>query len=210
MKNAIDHLSVGAEALEQGVPFLKATLGVEIPQGSKHPMMATHNCVMRVGDGCFLELIAINPEDSPTRSRWFSFDEPETRRRLAERPRPLCWVVGTDSLDEIVRTSPIDLGEIVKFQRGERSWRLTVPADGHLPEQGLLPAFIEWSPGPHPSAGQQDLGIKLRRIVLTTPEPARLLSTLKILNIDSLADVKQGPTHLGFEFDTPSGPIALA
>ncbi|KQW20900.1 hypothetical protein ASC80_12065 [Afipia sp. Root123D2] len=165
---------------------------------------------MRVGDGCFLELIAINPDESPTRPRWFSFDEPATRRRLAEWPRPLCWVVGTDSLDDIVRTSPIDLGEIVKFQRGERSWRLTVPADGHLPEQGLLPAFIEWSPGPHPSASQQDLGIRLRRIVLTTPEPARLLSTLKILNIDSLADVKQGPTHLGFEFDTASGPITLA
>lgn len=210
MRNAIDHLSVGAETLEQGIAFLKTALGVEIPKGGKHPMMATHNCVMRADHECFLELISIDPEESPTRPRWFSFDEPATRRRLAERPRPLCWVVRTDDLDAIVRTCPIDLGEIVKFQRGDRSWRLTVPADGHLPEQGLLPAFIEWSPGPHPSANQQDLGIRLRRIVLTTPEPARLLSTLQTLNIDGLADVKQGPTHLGFELDTARGPITLA
>jgi hypothetical protein len=209
MRNAIDHFSVGADTLEQGTTFLKSALGVEIPRGSKHPMVATHNCVMQAGHECFMELIAIDPDARPTRSRWFSFDEPATRRRLAERPRPLCWVVRTDNLDGIVRGSPIDLGETVKFQRGERSWRLTVPADGHLPEQGLLPAFIEWSPGPHPSASQQDLGIRLRRIVLTTPEPARLLSTLKALNIDGLADVREGPTHLGFELDTAGGPVTL-
>jgi hypothetical protein len=209
MRNAIDHFSVGADTLAQGVAFLKTALGVEMPKGSKHPMMATHNCVMRAGDDCFLELIAIDPDDRPTRARWFSFDEPTTLRRLTERPRPLCWVVRTDDLDGIVRTSPVDLGEVVKFQRGERSWRLTVPADGHLPARGLLPAFIEWSPGPHPSVSQQDLDVRLRRIVLTTPEPARLLSTLKALNVDALADVKEGPTHLGFEFDTASGPVTL-
>ncbi len=210
MRNAIDHFSVGADTLEQGASFLKSSLGVEIPRGSKHPMVATHNCVMQAGHECFMELIAIDPDARPTRSRWFSFDEPTTQRRLVNGPRPLCWVVRTDNLDGIVRSSPVDLGDVVKFQRGERTWRLTLPADGHLPEQGLLPAFIEWSPGPHPSASQQELGIRLRRIVLTTSEPTRLLSILKTLNIDSLADVREGPTHLGFELDTPTGSVTLA
>ena len=30
-------------------------------------MMATHNCVTRAGTDCFLELIAIDPDDRPTR-----------------------------------------------------------------------------------------------------------------------------------------------
>ena len=71
--------------------------------------------------------------------------------RLAERPRAL-WVVSTDRLDELVANSPVELGEIVTFVRGERSWRLTVPKDGHLPEGafcqpllnghlGLIPAL---------------------------------------------------------------------
>ena len=78
MRNAIDHFSVGAETLAQGVAFLKTALGVEVPNGSSHPMMATHNCVTRAGTDCFLELIAIDPDDRPTRPRWFSFDEPMT------------------------------------------------------------------------------------------------------------------------------------
>jgi hypothetical protein len=210
MNNAIDHLSVGAASLEQGVTFLKDALGVEMPRGSKHPMMATHNCVMQAGHESFLELIAIDPDgETPSRRRWFSFDEPATQSRLAERPRPLCWVVRTDSLDAIVKASPVDLGEIVKFQRGDRSWRLTVPADGHLPEQGLLPAFIEWSPGPHPSVNQQDLGIRRRRVILTSPEPDRLLQMLRTLQIESLAEVREGPHHLAFELETARGPVTL-
>ena len=210
MKNEIDHVSVGADTLSEGIAFLKKALGVEIPRGGKHSLVATHNCVTRVGDGRFLELIAIDPDERPTRPRWFSFDDPATTTRLAERPRPLCWVVRTDSLDDLMETSPVDLGEAVKFQRGDRSWRLTVPPDGHLPWQGLLPALIEWSPGPHPSASQQDLGVRLRRIVLTTPDPAGLLAAMRTLHIEDLADVRKGSTHLGFEFDTTEGPVVLS
>lgn len=209
MNNAIDHFSIGADTLEQGVQFLKSALGVEIPKGGKHSMMATHNCVMRTGSDCFLELIAIDPDEQPSRARWFAFDEPSTRRRLAERPRPLCWVVRTDDLDGVVRASPVDLGEVVKLSRGDRSWHLTVPTDGHLPESGLLPAFIQWSPGPHPSVSQQDLGVTLRRIVLTTPEPPQLIATLKLLKIDHLAEVRQGSTNLAFELNAGKGTVTL-
>ena len=73
----------------------------------------------------------------------------ETRARIAEWPRALCRVVSTPDLSALVDASPIDLGEIVRFWRGERARRLTVPSDGSLPEGDLVPAFIEWSPGPH-------------------------------------------------------------
>jgi len=210
MRNEIDHFSIGAASLEQGTAYLQQVLGVRIPAGSKHPMMATHNCVTRVADGCFLELIAIDPDAIPTRPRWFSFDDPATLQRLVGRPSPLCWVVRTDDLDAVVRASPVELGEVVEFQRGDRTWRLTVPQDGHLPGDGLLPAFIEWSPGPHPSVGHQDVGIRLRRLVLTTPEPAQLLQVLRILHVDHLVAVREGPTHLGFELDTDRGTSVLA
>ena len=39
-------------------------------------------------------------------------------------------VVSTDKLDELVASSPVPLGEIVTFVRGERSWRLTVLRTG--------------------------------------------------------------------------------
>lgn len=193
MKNVIDHFAIGAMNLEQGIAVLQKQLGVVVPRGGKHEAMSTHNCVTKAGEGHFLEVIAIDPDaPDPGRSRWFTLDDPATGARLSERPRPLCWVVGTDDLDSVVANSPVDLGEIVHFSRGERTWRLTVPTDGSLPEAGLLPAFIEWSPGPHPSAGMQDLGLRLQAINLRHPDPAALTRKLKALNVDHLANVMNG------------------
>lgn len=210
MLNRIDHFAIGAATLNQGVEMLKAATGVTVPPGSKHDAMSTHNRVMQVGNESFLEIIAIDPDaPNPGRVRWFSLDEPETRRRLAVRPRPLCWVVNTDDLDAVIAAAPVDLGEVVHFRRGERSWRLTVPRDGRLPEAGLLPAFIEWSPGPHPSTAMQDLGVRLGDIVLSHPAPDELRQMLTALRVDHLARVESGERNLAFVLDGPRGRTVL-
>ena len=211
MNHKIDHFAIGCSSLAAGVASLKKSLGVEVPNGSKHDMMSTHNCVMQSGNESFLELIAVDPDaPAPGRTRWFTLDDPKTTTRLAERPRALCWVVSTDNLDEIVAASPVDLGEIVTFVRGERSWRLTVPADGHLPEKALLPAFIEWSPGPHPSTGQQNLGVALNRVQLHHPDPESVTDKLAQLKVDHLATVTQGAeAALSFELSTPGGIVTV-
>lgn len=210
MQNKIDHFVIGAESLAQGVATMRSALGVEVPRGSKHDAMSTHNRVMQVGNESFFELISIDPEaPDPGRARWFSLDDPATQARLKERPRVLCWVVSSDDFDGAIAASPVDLGEIVDFRRGDRTWRLTVPKDGHLPEGGLLPAFIEWSPGPHPSTGQRDLGIRLKRIQIATQEPARLQGIFETLNIAHLAGISEGPAALSFVLDSPKGEVTL-
>lgn len=208
--NKIDHFAIGADTLEQGVAAMRDALGVEVPRGGKHDAMSTHNCVMQSGNENFFELIAIDPDaPDPGRTRWFTLDDPKTQARLLERPRALCWVVRTDDLDAIIEASPVDLGEVVLFTRGDRSWRLTVPQDGHLPMGGLLPAFIEWSPGPHPSTGQQELGVTLEHVHLSHPDAGGLCDILKALGVDHLAHVSEGPDALSFELKTPKGTVTL-
>ena len=210
MHNKIDHFAIGAATLEQGVAAMQDRLGVTVPKGGKHEAMSTHNHVMRSGNESFFELIAIDPDaPDPGRTRWFTLDDSATQARLAERPRALCWVVGTDDLDGVIAASPVDLGEIVLFTRGNRSWRLTVPADGSLPMGGLIPAFIEWSPGPHPSTGQQDLGVVLDHVQLSHPDPALLTTILETLKVDHLCAVTQGEAALAFNLTTPNGPVTL-
>ncbi len=126
MRNKIDHFAIGTASLDAGVAALLPTLGVEVPRGGKHAAMSTHNCVMQAGHESFFELLANDPEPY----------------------RALCCAVGTDDLDAVIANSPVDLGEVVLFTRGDRSWRLTVPRDGRLPMRGFLPAFIEWPPAP--------------------------------------------------------------
>lgn len=211
MNNKIDHFAIGAETLDQAVAAMETALGVTVPRGGKHDAMSTHNCVMQSGNESFLELIAIDPDApaDPGRVRWFTLDDPVTQSRLATRPRALCWVVGTDDLDAVVAASPVDLGEVVLFTRGDRSWRLTVPQDGSLPMDGLLPAFIEWSPGPHPSTGQQDLDVRLSAVQLSHPDADALRAILDKLNVSHLAQVSEGPAALSFELDTPKGKVVI-
>lgn len=210
MQNRIDHFTIGTGELSAGQAALERSLGVSLPLGSKHTAMSTHNCVCQAGNDSFLELIAIDPDaPDPGRVRWFSLDDAATQARIAERPRPLCWVVNTPDLDAVVASSPVDLGEVVFFERGTRTWRLTVPRDGSLPEAGLIPAFIEWSPGPHPSTGQPDLGITLDTLRLRHPEPDQLAAVLQALGVDHLVRIETGPRGLAFDLNTPGGRVTL-
>ena len=210
MDNKIDHFTVGTHDLAAGQAALQQSLGLAVPNGSKHDAMSTHNSVCQSGNESFFEMIAVDPEaPNPGRTRWFTLDNPATQDHIALRPRALCWVVNTSDLDAVVAASPIDLGEVVDFQRGDRTWRLTVPKDGSLPEGGTVPAFIEWSPGPHPSSGQQDIGLNLNEVRLTHPDPEHLRGILKALQVDHLATVQEGPLGLSFDITTPSGGALL-
>ena len=105
----------------------------------------------------------------------------------------------TDNLDRLVAESPYDHGEILTLSRGNLTWRLTVPRDGSLLEGGLLPAFIEWPEGPHPSEAQTDLGVRLHRICLSHPDPQVMQAHLDRLKIAHLAEVEEGARGLRFE-----------
>ena len=206
----IDHFTLGADDLTKGRADFAELTGLTLPMGGKHPHMSTHNCLTAVGERQFFELIAIDAEaPHPGRIRWFSLDEARTQSRLAERPRALCWVVETDDIETLVANSPVPLGEIITLTRDGRSWRLTVPTDGHLPEQGLLPAFIEWSPGPHPSTVQADIGLRLEQVILHHPDPAWLSDIMTKLGVAHLARIEEGDKSLAFQVATPKGSLIL-
>lgn len=72
---ALDHITVSARSLAEGVAAVELALGVRAPVGGTHPSMGTHNHLLRLGPSLFLEIIAINPEaPAPARPRWFGLD----------------------------------------------------------------------------------------------------------------------------------------
>ena len=117
-------------------------------------------------------------------------------------------MVATDDLDGIVANSPVDLGEILHLSRGDLRWRLTVPKDGSLLEGGLFPAFIEWSPGPHPSSAMQDLGLRLQSVHIRHPDPITMKAKFQAFNIDHLVEFTQSSEPaLAFSVATPDGQV---
>ena len=51
MASRFDHVVIGAAQLGDAAAIVEARLGANLTGGGKHPLMATHNRLMRLADG---------------------------------------------------------------------------------------------------------------------------------------------------------------
>ena len=200
----LDHLAVAARTLEEGRAAVEAALGVRLQGGGRHPHFATHNLLLGLEDGLYLEVIAIDPDaPPPDYARWFDLD------RFDGPPRLNTWICRSDDLaGEVVRFPRA--GRPVALSRGDLNWRMAVPEDGILPYDNLFPALIQWDCEAHPAARLPEAGCALRELVVTHPEARDLRARLSPLLQTPLVRYQEGPVALSAIIDTPSGPRALA
>jgi hypothetical protein len=52
----LDHLVLAAHSLTQGVEYIREKLGVEPQGGGQHASQGTHNRLLRLDRGCYLEI----------------------------------------------------------------------------------------------------------------------------------------------------------
>ena len=206
----LDHLTVAALTLDEGVEHVRRSLGVVMPPGGSHPLMGTHNHLMRLGEGIFLEVIAPDFKVPPQRRRWFALDDPTMRRSLEGSPRLVTWVVRTADLGRALAQVPGTEGDPVSVTRGTLSWQISVPADGSLPSGGAFPTLIEWPKGAHPSSGMADLGCRLERLSVEHPEGADLAARLAPFLDDRRISIARGDeVRLHATIVTPAGSRKL-
>jgi hypothetical protein len=156
-----DHLVIAAKTLDEGASWVERQLGVSPVPGGKHPTMGTHNRLLFIGPGRFLEVIAVDPEaPEPGRRRWFDLDDVAMRARLAKSPALIHWVERTDDIEAALRDYP-EIVEVLALQRGPYRWRIAVPPDGRRPGGGTLPTLIQWEGGLHPAGALPDTGVRL-------------------------------------------------
>ncbi len=201
----LDHLVVAAKTLEQGVTWLEEKLGIKMQVGGKHPLFGTHNALLKLGETTYLEVIAVDPDaPKPTRARWFELDQAQK----LERPKLIHWVARTDHLETQVRELPM-LGRILEASRGHLSWQITVPDDGHLNFEGLIPTLITWR-GVHPTSQLEDQHCHVLQLQSVHPEPKLVIDTLERIGVTSLLEVFHAPTaKLGATIQTPRGRVEL-
>jgi hypothetical protein len=204
----LDHLVVGAASIDQGVAYLRDLLGVEIPFGGTHPRMGTHNCLTRIGDGIFLEIIAIDPQGTaPSRPRWFDLDNPDLQRRLGERPRPIAWLAGTRDIETALARADRELGVATEMTRGDLAWLISVRDDGRQAE-GVLPSLIQWPEGPHPATRMADCGIRFGATGIRHPKPRHIALRLSQMGAENLVAVEPAAEPaLHFDLYRPDGKL---
>ncbi|MDQ6881016.1 MAG: VOC family protein [Pseudomonadota bacterium] len=215
----VDHLIVAAESLAQGITWCENTLFVTPAAGGEHPLMGTHNAVLRIDTPAFgrayLEIIAVNPAaPEPRRKRWFDLDDPALRNAIRRQPRLVHFVAeclpalgGSLALDSL----GIDRGPMLAAERetphGSLKWRISVRDDGQRLFHGMLPTLIEWG-DLHPVDSLPASGLSLLSVMASHPRPDDLYAAYKSIGLDQVG-VQAGPHNLVVTLDTPLGLVTL-
>ena len=221
----LDHLVVLAPNLASGVAWAEATLGITPGPGGEHPLMGTHNRLLRLSNGegqpgaAYLEIIAINPAATPTlqppERRWFDMDDPALRERVAQMgPQLVHWVARVPALAAALlawRELGIDRGEARAASRptpgGLLQWQISLRPDGQRLFDGCLPTLIEWGPH-HPTTVMPGSGLALQSLALQHPQATLLQAACQAIGLDEIL-ISAGPAGLSAQLATPRGTLTL-
>jgi hypothetical protein len=195
----LDHLAVACTSLDEGTAWVQDRLGVKLQQGGQHPRYGTHNTLLGLGDGLYLEVIAKEPGVTPQAGHsWFDLD------RFTGPPRLANWICRTDDM----AAAPSVAGAPRALTRGDLAWQITVPDDGSLPFGGAFPTLIEWAAGTlHPAARLPASDCKLLQFEVTHPH-AHEISGMIDLN-DPQVQMTTGHFAMRATFETPNGVRTL-
>jgi hypothetical protein len=175
----IDHLVFAGPDLDDAAASVTTILGVPPVPGGRHAGFGTHNRLLGLGGGAYLEVIGSDPaQGEPPEPRPFGIDG-------MAGPRLVAWAVRSTSIvADVARAGAagIELGPITSMQRTRPDgvllrWSLTPP------QAGPLPFLIDWGETPHPTADLVS-GPHLRALAVETPAAASVARTLDVLGVD--------------------------
>lgn len=222
MRCLLDHLVILCDTLDDGARWCQDTLGVSPGPGGRHPLMGTHNRLLRLDGPGFpqahLELLAIDPDAPPPgRPRWFGLDAPGLRAGLRRDGPALARAVlrcpALGACHAALAGLGCPPGRVLAASRdtpaGPLSWRITVRDDGGIGLDGHLPTLIEWS-GPHPTDAMPPSPLRLAAVTLggLPPAVAQALG-LDRPTPDAATRVTPGGPALQVQLHTPLGERLL-
>ena len=204
----LDHFVYAAPDLAEAVDEIEARLGVRPASGGRHAGGLTHNALLSLGEGSYLEVIAPVPGvELPSGALPFGLVG-------LTAPRLAAWAVATDNLERLIETARAagyDPGEVVSGGRdlpgGSRlSWKLALrPQPGG---EGVVPFVIQWTAEPHPSQ-TVPAGCRFVSLRGEHPAPDGVRVMLEALAVD--LEVAEGAApRLVATVDTPNGRLELS
>lgn len=214
----IDHLVVSARTLDEGTQYVADTLGIAPSGGGAHPSMRTHNRLLNLWGGAYLEVIAIDPDAAPSadaRPRLFALDDPAVQARLAKGPYLSHWVARVERPKNLAlwqQQYPERISTVVPMTRGDFTWSLTVADDGAFPcwqgvGDGVAPSLIQWDTPRHPSDLLPETGLALKALKGWHRQADIVAQQLQWLGAAPLIVLEStdGAPALAAEIETPSG-----
>ncbi len=184
LTGVVDHLVYCVHDLEACIHLFNEIYGIEASIGGRHLSQGTKNALVNIGNGCYLELLAIDPDnDTVGRDRWMGID-------LLTSNKITRWAMKSFSINsdsKVLAGYKPDLGALDKGMRqspdgGMLRWDMTLPSSE--PEVEVMPFLIDWSVSDaHPTTALSEQG-QLMELHLSSPEPDKLIPYFHQLDID--------------------------
>ena len=196
----LDHLAIAAQTLQDGVEWAEDRLGVRFQAGGAHARYATHNRLLGLADGLYLEVIAPDPDGQSDGPRWFDLDNFSGTPRLAN------WICEPEDFDAFLRHGM----KQVAMSRGDLRWDMGVPVDGSLPMGGGFPTVLRWHTDTPPGLRLAPSGCGLKTLTIQHPQASSLRTELEgVLNNARVMFETAPHVKLTARFTTPSGEVVL-
>ena len=199
----IDHVILGIDDLDRGVQAFEAATGVKPVYGGKHPG-GTHNALASLGDGIYLEILAIQP-GAAVQGEFAGL-------KAVKALTPIGWAVSSkDSaqLRDSLRAAGIAVSEPVDGSRttptgSTLSWQSLALKDGFAE----APFFIVWSEKTaHPSTTSPS-GCNLQQWQVASPRVKDLQQLRQALDLRvDVAETKASSMRLSLT--CPKGAVSF-
>ncbi|EFO34439.1 riboflavin-specific deaminase [Roseibium sp. TrichSKD4] len=191
----LDHLTVIAPTLAEGVTHVQNCLDLNVPFGTHHEYMGTYNHRLQLGANVYLEIVALDPDGiTPGRARWFGLDnQKQVRRDWEEGFRLRGWVANVDGLERFLMHFLGLFGEAVPLPPDKSEFKFAIPEDGSLPLDGSLPSLIDHCGVPTSMAEIPDLGARLVNFAMQHAEPLDIGKRYAALSVDRPPVISAGP-----------------
>jgi hypothetical protein len=202
----IDHLVYATPDMAASAVEITQRWGVTPTPGGRHIGRGTHNALVDLGNGAYLEIIGPDPEQQRPPKMPFGIES-------LTAPRLLTWAAKAPAIEARVaraRAAGFDPGEPEAMSRqtpaGELlKWKLSRRDDA--PGGGLAPFLIDWGETPHPSASAAR-GCRLTALRGEHPDPAAVGKLLAALGVDLPVTLGAVPALIA-TIETPRGTVEL-
>ena len=205
---ALDHLTVIAPTLAEGVAHVRACLDLDLPFGQRHAYMGTHNHLLQLGGATYLEIVALDPQgDEPPCARWFGLDDQRQVRADWDAGRRLRgWVARTDAIDTVIAGRDHIFGRKVALPWAEPLFDFAIPEDGSLPLGGAVPSLIDRRGKARSMTTMADLSARLLSFLLEHPDAAAIARLYRELGLDRQPAIVHGnELRYRAQIETPAG-----
>ncbi len=208
MTPILDHLVYAVPKLAEACAAFAKTTGVTPTPGGQHLGRGTHNALIGLASGAYLEFIAADPaQPTPKGGRWMGVD-------LVTAPTLTRWALRNVDLAAFAKTLRAHRPDLAHLTEGSRrttagqtlAWRMTQPQPA--PAVELVPFALDWSDSEaHPSGGLAP-SLEVVELELHHPDALALAQLFATLNLPQIIHPAPSPS-LRAHLATPRGSFWL-